>query len=141
MSYSSLESNTLSRRYELPTCLLEVWTERSPLSDWQPQIVAQNLRFRLQLAYGKKIIKGNQQQITNLIEAVTIYCDRWLALGRVHPAPLREWQRLIHAAQDTPEALHDFIQFLAAPDYDAEPLRSCSPFVGLPLGESFIPLR
>ena len=67
-------------------------------------------------------------------------CDRWLALGRVHPAPLREWQRLIHAAQDTPEAFHDFIQFLASPDYDAEPLRSCSPFVGLPLGESFIPL-
>ena len=67
-------------------------------------------------------------------------CDRWLALGRVHPAPLREWQRLIHAAQNTPEAFHDFIQFLAAPDYDAEPLRSCSPFVGLPLGESFIPL-
>jgi hypothetical protein len=76
MRYSS---NTLSRRYELPTCLLEVRTERSPLSEWQSQIVAQNLHFRLQLANGKKIIKGNQQQITNLIEAVTIYCDRWLA--------------------------------------------------------------
>ena len=76
---SSLESNTLSRRYELPTCLLEVWTERSPLSDWQSQIVAQNLRFRLRLAQGQRVIKGNQQQITNLIEAVTTYCDRWLA--------------------------------------------------------------
>ena len=74
MPYSS---NTLNRRYELPTCLLEVWTERSPLSDWQSQIVAQNLRFRLQLAH--RAIKGNQQQIINLIEAVTIYCDRWLA--------------------------------------------------------------
>ena len=79
MRYSSSESNILSRRYELQTCLLEVWTERSPLSDWQSQIVSQNLRFRLQLAHGKKIIKGNQQQIINLIEAVTIYCDRWLA--------------------------------------------------------------
>ena len=79
MSYSSSESNTLSRRYELPTCLLEVWTERSPLSDWQSQIVAQNLRFRLRLAQGQRVIKGNQQQITNLIEAVTTYCDRWLA--------------------------------------------------------------
>ena len=76
---SSLESNTLSRRYELPTCLLEVWTERSPLSDWQSQIVAQNLRFRLRLAQGQRVIKGNQQQIANLIEAVTTYCDRWLA--------------------------------------------------------------
>lgn len=79
MSYSHSESNTLSRRYELPTCLLEVWTERSPLSDWQSQIVAQNLHFRLQLAHSKKVIKGNQQQITNLIEVVTAYCDRWLA--------------------------------------------------------------
>ena len=79
MSYSDSESNTLSRRYELPTCLLEVWTERSPLSDWQSQTVAQNLSFRLQLTHGKKIIKGNQQQILNLIEGVTAYCDRWLA--------------------------------------------------------------
>lgn len=78
MRYSHSESNTLSRRYELPTCLLEVWTERSPLSDWQSQTVAQNLSFRLQLAQGKKIIKGNQQQIVNLIEVVTAYCDRWL---------------------------------------------------------------
>jgi len=72
-------STKVSRRYELPTCLLEVWTERSPLSDWQSQIVAQNLRFRLELSSSKKIIKGNQQQITNLIESVTTYCDRWLA--------------------------------------------------------------
>jgi hypothetical protein len=79
MTYSAAASNILSRRYELPTCLLEVWTERSPLSDWQSQIVAQNLRFRLQLANGKKVIKGNQQQIASLIEAITQYCDRWLA--------------------------------------------------------------
>ncbi len=79
MRYSSSESNTFMRRYELPTCLLEVWTERSPLSDWQAQIVAQNLRFRLRLAQSQRDIKGNQQQITNLIEAVTTYCDRWLA--------------------------------------------------------------
>jgi hypothetical protein len=66
-------------------------------------------------------------------------CDRWLSLGRAHPAPLLEWQRLIHNAQDSPEALHDFILFLAAADYDAQPLKSCSPFVGLPLGEPPIP--
>ncbi len=66
-------------------------------------------------------------------------CDRWLALGRVHPAPLLEWQRLIEAAQSSPKALHEFIQFLAAPNHDAEPLKSCSPFVGLPLGGSSIP--
>lgn len=79
MRNSSSESDIFNRRYDLPTCSLEVWTERSPLSDWQSQIVAQNLRFQLRLANGQKIIKGNQQQITNLIEAVTTYCDRWLA--------------------------------------------------------------
>jgi len=78
-SQSNSQSNILNRRYELPTCLLEVWTERSPLSDWQSQFVAQNLRFRLHLTHSKKTIKGNQQQITNLIETVTAYCDRWLA--------------------------------------------------------------
>ncbi|TYQ30898.1 DUF4335 domain-containing protein [Pseudanabaena sp. UWO310] len=76
--YSS-EANNLNRRYELPTCLLEIWTERSPLSEWRSQIVAQNLRFRLQLAQSRKALEGNQQQIVNLIEAVTAYCDRWLA--------------------------------------------------------------
>ncbi len=59
-------------------------------------------------------------------------CDRWLALGRVHPAPLLEWRRLIEAAQRSPEAMADFLQFLATPNHDAEPLKSCSPFVGLP---------
>jgi hypothetical protein len=66
-------------------------------------------------------------------------CDRWLALGRVHPAPLLEWQRLIHAAQSSPGALQELIQFLATPNHDEEPLKSCSPFVGLPLVESPIP--
>ncbi len=79
MRYLFSGSSTFSRRYELPTCLLEIWTERSPLSDWQSQIVAQNLRFRLRLFDSKRVVKGDQQQITNLIEAVTNYCDRWLA--------------------------------------------------------------
>jgi hypothetical protein len=65
-------------------------------------------------------------------------CERWLALDRVHPAPLREWQSLIHAAQNSPEALHDFIRFLAAPNHDAQPLKSCSPFVGMALGDPSI---
>ena len=59
--------------------------------------------------------------------------DRWLALGRVHPAPLVEWRARIHAAQDSPTAFREFIEFLAAPNHDDGPLKSCSPFVGLPL--------
>jgi hypothetical protein len=57
--------------------------------------------------------------------------DRWLALGRVHPAPLIEWQDRIHAAQNSPEALQDLVAFLAAPNHDSERIKSCSPFAGL----------
>ncbi len=60
-------------------------------------------------------------------------CDRWLALGRVHPGPLREWQRLITTAQGSPEAFAEFISFLAAPNHDEQPIKSFSPFVGLPI--------
>jgi len=66
-------------------------------------------------------------------------CDRWLAFGRVHPAPLLEWKRLIHRAQGSHEAFLDFVAFLAAPNHDSEPIKSCSPFVGLPLLESSAP--
>ncbi len=59
--------------------------------------------------------------------------DRWLALGRVHPGPLREWRARILAAQASADAMHRLIDFLAAPNHDAEPLKSCSPFAGLPL--------
>jgi hypothetical protein len=57
--------------------------------------------------------------------------DRWLALGRVHPAPLLEWRDRIHAAQNSPEAFQDLVAFLAAPNHDSERIKSCSPFAGL----------
>jgi Domain of unknown function (DUF4335) len=54
--------------YDLPTCLLEVWSERSPLSEWSDRPIAQNLRFCLTVAengrFGRskqKTIKGNGQ--------------------------------------------------------------------------------
>jgi len=59
--------------------------------------------------------------------------ERWLTLGRVNPAPLLEWRMRIHAAQNSPDAFRELIAFLAAPNHDAEPLKSCSPFVGLSL--------
>lgn len=59
--------------------------------------------------------------------------DRWLTLGRVHPAPLLEWRRRIHAAQESPDSFRELIAFLAAPNHDTEQLKSCSPFVGLSL--------
>lgn len=57
--------------------------------------------------------------------------ERWLTLGRVHPAPLLEWRERIQDAQASEEAFKDLIAFLAAPNHDTETLKSCSPFVGL----------
>ena len=59
--------------------------------------------------------------------------QRWLALGRVHPVPLIEWRERIEKARHSDDAFRDLIDFLAAPNHDAEPLKSCSPFAGLPL--------
>ncbi|MGL4399093.1 MAG: hypothetical protein ACRCXD_04445 [Luteolibacter sp.] len=57
--------------------------------------------------------------------------ERWLALGRVHPAPLLEWRERIHAAQNSPQGFQDFLTYLAAPNHDSEQIKSCSPFAGL----------
>lgn len=61
--------------------------------------------------------------------------ERWLAHGRVHSAPLQQWRGKIIDAQDSPEAMRELLAYLAAPNHDAEPLKSCSPFVGLPIAD------
>ncbi len=65
--------------------------------------------------------------------------DRWQALGRVHPGPIHEWRGRICAAQESRDGLRALIAFMAAPNHDSEPIKSCSPFVGLPLFESTQP--
>lgn len=62
--------------------------------------------------------------------------DRWQALGRVHPGPIHEWRERIRAAQESREGMRVLIDFLAAPNHDSEPIKSCSPFVGLPVTQS-----
>lgn len=57
--------------------------------------------------------------------------DRWEAWGRVHPGPILEWRQRILAAQANPADFESLIAFLAAPNHDSEPIKSCSPFVGL----------
>lgn len=59
--------------------------------------------------------------------------ERWLALGRVHPGPIHDWRTRIHAAQESPEGMRALLEFLETPNHDSEPIKSCSPFVGLPL--------
>lgn len=56
---------------------------------------------------------------------------RWLSRGRLHPAPLIEWRRRIHEAQAGGEGMKQFLDFLRRDNADAEPIKSCSPFVGI----------
>lgn len=57
--------------------------------------------------------------------------DRWETLGRVHPAPLREWRQRILAARNSTAGMQELLTYMRAPNHDSEPLKSCSPFVGL----------
>jgi hypothetical protein len=59
--------------------------------------------------------------------------ERWIKSGRLHPAPLIDWRERILAARESPVAFDKFIAFLAEPNHDSERIKSCSPFVGLPL--------
>ena len=81
----STQASVQKRLYDLPTCFLEVWSERSPLSEWSDRYVAQNLRFRLTVEeigrFGRvkqKTIKGNQNLLGKIIEAVADYADKFL---------------------------------------------------------------
>jgi hypothetical protein len=56
--------------------------------------------------------------------------ERWMAGGRVNPAPLIEWRRRIHQGQRSNEGMRELLDFLAADNHDAELIKSCSPFVG-----------
>jgi hypothetical protein len=58
--------------------------------------------------------------------------DRWEALGRVHPGPIHEWRGRILAARESVDGMRALVRFLAAPNHDAEPIKSCSPFAGPP---------
>lgn len=67
--------------------------------------------------------------------------DRWETFGRVHPSPIQEWRKRILNALDSAEALQALVSFLADSNHDSEPIKSCSPFVGLPIQPSSLPTR
>ncbi|HUF61361.1 MAG TPA: hypothetical protein VMN36_04750 [Verrucomicrobiales bacterium] len=58
--------------------------------------------------------------------------DRWEQWGRTHPGPIGEWRKRIRAAQASETEFHRLLEFLREDNHDSEPLKSCSPFVGLP---------
>jgi hypothetical protein len=74
-----------------------------------------------------RLVEENPRNLDIALENI----QRWLKLGRVHPAPILDWKQRIHTARQSPEALAEFIAFLAEPNHDSLPIKSCSPFVGL----------
>jgi hypothetical protein len=60
--------------------------------------------------------------------------DRWLAQGRLHPAPLLEWRQWLREGCQEPAKREVLLEALRHPPADAhqDQLRSCSPFVGGP---------
>ena len=60
--------------------------------------------------------------------------ERWLSQGRLHPAPLLEWQQWLQQGCQEPAKREALLEALRHPPTDAhqDQLRSCSPFVGGP---------
>ncbi len=73
------------------------------------------------------LVRNNPKNLDIALENI----ERWLERGRVHPSPILDWKERIKNAQQSPEAFSKFIAFLAEPNHDSFPIKSCSPFVGL----------
>ena len=60
--------------------------------------------------------------------------ERWLAQGRLHPAPLLEWRQRLEEGRIGRVKRYSLLEALRTPPVDAhqDQLRSCSPFVGGP---------
>ena len=79
-----LLSDSLIRRYTPPTCTLEIWATRSPLSFWSERQLVKELRFELRfddprLPEEEQItIKGDRAQLQQLGDVVGSYVQNFL---------------------------------------------------------------
>ena len=77
-------SNPVIRRYTPPTCTLEIWAQKSPISRWAKQSVLQQLTFELQLddprlsEEDKVTIRGDREQLEALCAKVSDYVQELL---------------------------------------------------------------
>jgi hypothetical protein len=92
--------------------------------------------FREDRAVKWRRIAGHVERYPEDLDIALENLVRWEALGRVHPGPIHDWRARILAARTSPERMREFIHFLAEPNHDAQPIKSCSPFVGLPIAQS-----
>ena len=77
-------SNPVIRRYTPPTCTLEIWAQKSPISRWAKQSVLKQLTFELQLddprlsEEDKVTIRGDREQLEALCTRVSDYVQELL---------------------------------------------------------------
>ncbi len=77
-------SNPVIRRYTPPTCTLEIWAQKSPISRWAKQSVLKQLTFELQLddprlsEEDKVTIRGDREQLEALCTKVSEYVQELL---------------------------------------------------------------
>lgn len=77
-------SNPVIRRYTPPTCTLEIWAQKSPISRWAKQSVLKQLTFELQLddprlsEEDKVTIRGDREQLEALCTKVSDYVQELL---------------------------------------------------------------
>jgi hypothetical protein len=66
--------------------------------------------------------------------------ERWLAQGRLHPAPLLEWRDRLQKASREQAQREALLEALRNPPADAhqDQLRACSPFVGGPFAKAVL---
>lgn len=77
-------SDSLIRRYTPPTCTLEIWAKRSPLSFWSERQLVKELRFELRfddprLPQEEQIsTRGDRAQLQQLCDVVGNYVQNFL---------------------------------------------------------------
>lgn len=104
----------------------------------QTQSCSQQMQDDFHLYRSDRLSKWRQLALDipdhpEILAAALHNIERWLARGRLHPAPLLEWRQRIHTATSNKAEMQRFLEFIASDDFDSEPLKSCSPFIPAPV--------
>ena len=91
-----LSTNALIRRYTPPTCTLEIWGKRSPLSLWAGRNLLKDVGFQLYLDDPRQtereplVIKGSSYQLQSLCDVVSNYTQNLLQFRENMTSPIQE---------------------------------------------------
>ena len=77
-------SYTIIRRFTPPTCTLEIWGKKSPLSRWAKKTIVKNIRFKLSFDDPRNLdaepitITGDRNKLEQLYDTVLSYTEDFL---------------------------------------------------------------